>query len=103
MGYLKPIMPKFYLLALRWALAYNLTHLPNLSIIFSIFFHNVLDAAQITTSFNCKPPPCVCTHPIDLINIHLLFCTHSNKYMRTHDAVHDTFVTIVKDSNFHMG
>jgi hypothetical protein len=63
MGYLKPIMPKFYLLALGCALGYNLTHLPNLSIIFSIFFHNVLDAAQITTSFNCNPPPpFMCVH-----------------------------------------
>jgi hypothetical protein len=23
--------------------------------------------------------------------------------MQTHDAIHDTFVTIVKDFNFHMG
>jgi hypothetical protein len=99
-------MPKFYyFLTLGWALVYNLTHLLNLSIIFSIFFHNDLDAAQIITSFNCKPPAprCVCTHPIDLMNIYLLFCVHGNKHMGTYDAINDTFVIIVRDSNIRMG
>jgi hypothetical protein len=42
-------------------LAYNLTNPPNLLIIFLNFFHNTLDAAQTTTSLNCRIP-LMCVH-----------------------------------------
>ncbi len=45
---------------------------------------------------------CVCTHPIDPIGIHLLHCAHDNERTWTHDAVHDTFVTIAQDASFHV-
>jgi len=35
---------------------------------------------------------CVCTHPIDLMGIHLLSCVHGNKRIGTHDVIYDTFV-----------
>jgi hypothetical protein len=38
----------------------------------------------------------MCTHPIDLMNIHLLCCVHGNKHPWTHDAICDTFVAIVR-------
>ncbi len=46
---------------------------------------------------------CMCTHPIDTMSIYLLHCTHGNKHTRTHDAVCDTFVTIMRDVVFYMG
>jgi len=42
-------------------LAYSLINLPILLIIFTNFFHNILNAAWITTSFNYKPPS-MCVH-----------------------------------------
>jgi len=36
---------------------------------------------------------CVCTHPIDPMGIHFLCCVHGNECTRTHDAIHDTFVS----------
>jgi len=46
---------------------------------------------------------CVCTHPIDLMGIYFLLCAHGNECTWTHDAVRDTFVTIVRDDGFHVG
>jgi hypothetical protein len=46
---------------------------------------------------------CVCTHPIDLMGIHLLHCGHGNERTRTHDVICSTFATIVQDVSFHMG
>jgi hypothetical protein len=46
---------------------------------------------------------CVCTHPIDLLGIHLLRCVHGNEHIGTHDAIRNTFVAIVLDVGFHMG
>jgi hypothetical protein len=46
---------------------------------------------------------CVCTHPINPINIHFLCCGHGNKRIGTHDAFCDTFVTIGWNVGFHMG
>jgi hypothetical protein len=40
-------------------------------------------------------PQCVCTHPIDLMGINLLCCVHGNDHTGTHDAIHNTFPTIV--------
>jgi len=47
-------------------------------------------------------PQCVCTHPINPMCIHLLHCVHGNKCTRTHDAIHDTFVTIARNVGFRM-
>jgi hypothetical protein len=46
---------------------------------------------------------CVCTHPTDPMNIHLLCCVHGNGCTKTHDAIHDTFVAIAQNVGFHMG
>jgi len=46
---------------------------------------------------------CVCTHPIDLMGIHLLRCAHGNKCARTHDVIRNTFATIGWDVGYHMG
>jgi hypothetical protein len=46
---------------------------------------------------------CVCTHPINVINVHLLHCTHENERMGTHDAVCNIFATIAWDVIFHVG
>jgi hypothetical protein len=40
-------------------------------------------------------PLCVCTHPIDLMGIHVLHCAHGNEHTWTHDVIHYTFATIV--------
>jgi hypothetical protein len=37
------------------------------------------------------------------MGIHFLRCFHGNERIGTHDAVHDTFATIVQDVGFHMG
>jgi hypothetical protein len=76
-------------------LAYSLINLLNFLIIFLSFFHNALDVAWITTSFNCKSLPMCVTHPINPMGIHLLRCAHGNKRTSTHDAIHDTFDAIV--------
>ncbi len=39
-------------------------------------------------------PQCVYTHCINPMGIHLLCCVHGNKHIRTHDAIHNTFVAI---------
>jgi hypothetical protein len=48
-------------------------------------------------------PQCVCPHPINVTNVHLLCCTHGNERMDTHDAIHDTFATITWNVDFHVG
>jgi hypothetical protein len=35
--------------------------------------------------------------------IHLLCCAHGIERTKTHDAIHNTFATIVWDASFHMG
>ncbi len=37
------------------------------------------------------------------MGIHLLHCAYGNERMGTHDAIHDTFSTIMQDVNFHVG
>jgi hypothetical protein len=69
----------------------------------SPILHNALDVPWITRSFNYSLPWCVCTHPINLMGIHLLCCTHDNKHTRTHDIVHNTFATFAWDASFHVG
>jgi hypothetical protein len=48
-------------------------------------------------------PQCVCTHPINLMGIHLLHCVHGNEHIKTHDVIRDTFATIAQDVGFHVG
>jgi hypothetical protein len=83
-------------------LAYNLTNFPNLLIRFPNFF-SVLNTTWIAPSFSCRYPSCVCTHPIDLTDIHLLCYVHANECIGTHDVVHDTSVAIAQDVGFHVG
>ncbi len=47
-------------------------------------------------------PLCVCTHPIDLMVIHLLHCVHGNMHTKIHDAICDTFAAITWDVDFHV-
>ncbi len=46
---------------------------------------------------------CMCTHPIDVTNVHLLHCTHDNEHMGTHDVVFDIFATITPRCRFPCG
>jgi len=45
----------------------------------------------------------MCTHPINPMGIHFLPYAHGNECTKTHDAIHDIFVAIVQDANFHVG
>jgi hypothetical protein len=45
----------------------------------------------------------MCTHPIDATCVHFLHCTHGNEHTCTHDVVHNTFVAIARDADFHVG
>jgi len=76
-------------------LVYNSTSLPNLLIIFSKFSIQFCTRFGLPcTSIACISQ-CVCTHPINLVGIHLLHCAHKNECIKTHDAICDTFVPIV--------
>jgi hypothetical protein len=44
----------------------------------------------------------MCIHLIDPMGIHFLCYAHGNEHIRTHDAIHDPFVTIVRDASFHV-
>jgi hypothetical protein len=46
---------------------------------------------------------CICTHPINPMGTHFLLCVHSNEHAGTHDAIHNTIVTITWNVGFHMG
>jgi len=46
---------------------------------------------------------CLCTHPINLMCIHLLYYVQGNEHMGTHDVVCNTFATIARDVGFHVG
>ncbi len=100
MGHLKFIMPEFYyVIAKGMHLASNLTNLPNLLIIFPNFLHNTSYMTWTTPSLILHY---VCTHPINLMGIHLLHCVHGNEQTKTHDAIYNTFVVITWDVGFHM-
>jgi hypothetical protein len=45
----------------------------------------------------------MCTHPINLMGIHLLHCAHGNKHTRTQDVICKTFVIITRDVGYHVG
>jgi hypothetical protein len=78
------IFPSFWLVSLVFSITLQIwLGLPHLSIV--------------------SIPQCVCTHPINLMGIYLLHYVHGNKHTWTHDAIHDTFATIVWDVGFHVG
>ncbi len=39
-------------------------------------------------------PQCICTHPIDPMDIHLLRCVCDNKHIETHDVICDTLLPL---------
>jgi hypothetical protein len=39
---------------------------------------------------------------ISPMGIHLLCCAHGNEHTRTHDVVHDIFITTMRNVGFHM-
>jgi hypothetical protein len=84
-------------------LAYNSTNFPKLLIRFPIFFIVLQIWLGLPHPSIASIPWCMCTHQIDLMGIHLLCCAHANKLIWTHDAIHYTFVAIVKDVGFHVG
>jgi len=87
-----------------FGLAYNLSNIPSFLINFPSFFHSTSYTTWITPSFNYRYLSiCVCTHPIDLMGIHLLRCVHGNKCTWTYDVIHNTFTTIARDVGFHVG
>jgi hypothetical protein len=50
------------------------------------------------------PDPLICVHTSHwFYGYHLLHCAHGNKCTRTYDAIHNTFVAITRDVNFHVG
>ncbi len=94
MGYLRPIMPKFYyVLAQGWALGLQLDQssqpFDNIPQFFPQHFIHDLDypIPQLQTSLD------VCVDS----------CAYNNKCTRTHDAIHNTFAAITQDVNFHVG
>ncbi len=91
----------YHVLALRWALHLYLISFPNLLIIFPSFFHSFqtwlgLLYLSITCLLQCVCIDlsiasifwCVCTHPINLISIHLLRCTHGNPWCNSWHFCH---------------
>jgi hypothetical protein len=78
----------------RKHLIYSSTNLPNLSIVFPSFLQSASDTTQITTSFNCTPPLMLCTHFNDPRGIHVLCCAYGIKYTKTHDAIHNTLLSL---------
>jgi hypothetical protein len=50
--------------------------------LFSLVFFTTLQTWLILPHFSTTGLPwCVCTHPIDLMDIHLLCCAHGNEHM----------------------
>ncbi len=76
---------------------------PSFWLDFSIFFIVFQIWLRLPHPSIVSIPWCVCTHPIDPMGIHLLCCVHANELTWTHDAIHYTFVAIMKDVGFHVG
>jgi len=104
-GHLKLIMLEFYhVLTKGMHLAYNSTNLPNLLIIFPNFLHNTSYMTWTTPSVILH---CVCTHPINLMGIHLLHCVHGNQHTKTMmqfttllSPLHEMLVSTWKKNNY---
>jgi len=83
-----------------------------LAIVWSVFWTFQLFSPFFFTTFRtwfglphpliASVPQCVCTHPINLIGIHLLHCVHDNEHIGTHVAIHNNFDAITWDVSFHM-
>jgi len=43
---------------------------------------------------------CICGHPINLMGIHFLQCSHGREHIISHDAIRYAFVSIVKKLGF---
>jgi hypothetical protein len=70
------------------------------SLVFSIVFRTWLGLLYLLIISHFW---CICTHPIHPMGIHLLHCALGNKCTTIHDAIRNTFVTIVRDVDFHVG
>jgi hypothetical protein len=71
-----------------------------LLITFSMAF---MDLIWIVPSFSHRPPlQCICTHPIDLLDIHL-FTLCPRQWVHKYTWCHcDVFVSIVKEASFYV-
>jgi hypothetical protein len=79
------------------------TSLPNLSIIFLVFFIAYQTWLGLPHPSIISIPQCMCTHCINPVGIHFLHCVPGKERTWTHDAIHDTFITIAWNVGFHMG
>ncbi len=70
------------------------------SLVFSTTFRTWLGLPHPSTLCISQ---CVCTHAINLMDIHLLCCAHGIEWTGAHDVIHDTFAAIVRDASFHVG
>jgi hypothetical protein len=76
------------------------TSLPDLSIIFLVFF--IAYQTWLGLPHPSSIPQCMCTHRINHVGIHFLHCVHGKERTWIHDAVHDAFITIAWNVGFHM-
>ncbi len=88
-------MPEFYHVLAQGG-AFNLQldqfsqpfdYFPNLLIIFPSLSTTLCTQLRVTHPSITSILRCVCTHPIDLMGIHLLCCAHGNKHIGTHDVI----------------
>jgi hypothetical protein len=101
---LSPLGPKFIMFWRRGeCLAYNSTNFPKLLIISLVFSTTLWIQLGLAHPSIVGVFWCMCTHLIDPMGILLLRCAHGNERTRTHDAIHETFATIVWDAGFHVG
>jgi hypothetical protein len=84
-------------------LAYSLINLFNLSKKNSFFSITLQTQLGLSHPSIASIPQCVYTYPINPMDIHFLWCTHDNECKWTHDTIHNTFITIVKNASFHVG
>jgi len=70
------------------------------SLVFSTVFQIWLGLPHLSIASILQ---CMCTHPIDPMDIHLLCCAHDDEHTGTHDAIHDTSIAIAHDASSHMG
>jgi hypothetical protein len=75
-------------------LIYNSNNLFNLSIILPNFLTTFCVLFGLPHPSIVRIFQCVCTHPIDPMNIHLIWNVHGNEHIGTHDIICDTFVAI---------
>jgi hypothetical protein len=73
---------------------------PNFQLVSLVFFTMFQIQLGLPHSSIASIFQCVCTHPIDLMDIHLLHCAHGNEHIGTHDVICNTFVTIAWDVAF---